>query len=152
GAARRGQYRDSHRRRSEELLVRHQPDAGVRLPLSLRDAHAHRPGDPASLAGDLIMMTPTRMTRRQFFEKLGEGSLVVGFSLSPVAASILPGEAHAASADSSLTILSGIAPANDAWLTIDHQGYITLFSGKVELGTGTQTAFLQIVAEELNVD
>jgi CO/xanthine dehydrogenase Mo-binding subunit len=27
-----------------------------------------------------------------------------------------------------------------------------LFSGKVELGTGTQTAFAQIVAEELEVD
>src|SRR5262249_45192384 len=134
GAARRGQYRDSHRRRSEGLPVRHQPDAGVRVPLSLRDAHAHRPGNPASLAGDLIMMTPTRMTRRQFFEKLGQGSLVVGFSLSPVAASILAQQAHAASADSSLTILSGIPsgspPVNDAWLTIDHQGNITLLSGK----------------------
>jgi nicotinate dehydrogenase subunit B len=102
------------------------------------------------------MMTITRMTRRQFFEKLGKGSLVVGFSLSPVAASILAEEAHAASADSQLTVLSGIAsgspPQNDAWLTIDHQGKITLFSGKVEIGTGTQTAFSQIVAEELYVD
>jgi CO/xanthine dehydrogenase Mo-binding subunit len=101
------------------------------------------------------MMTPTRMTRRQFFEKLGESSLVVGFSLSPVAASFLAQEAHAASVDG-LTVLSGIPsgspPVNDAWLTIDHQGNITLFSGKVEIGTGTQTAFSQIVAEELNVD
>jgi nicotinate dehydrogenase subunit B len=101
-------------------------------------------------------MTTTRMTRRQFFEKLGKGSLVVGFSLSPVAASILAEEAHAASVDSQLTVLSGLAsgspPQNDAWLTIDHQGKITLFSGKVEIGTGTQTAFSQIVAEELYVD
>jgi len=102
------------------------------------------------------MAITTRMTRRQFFGKLGEGSLVVGFSLSPVAASILAREAHAARVHSELTVLSGIAsgspPANDAWLTIDHQGNITLFSGKVELGTGTQTAFSQIVAEELDVD
>jgi nicotinate dehydrogenase subunit B len=103
------------------------------------------------------MMTSTRMTRRQFFEKLGKGSLVVGFSLSPVAASILAGEAHAASVDSQLTVLSGILSGpppqqNDAWLVIDHQGNITLFSGKVEIGTGTQTAFSQIVAEELHVD
>jgi nicotinate dehydrogenase subunit B len=101
------------------------------------------------------MMTTTRMTRRQFFEMLGEGSLVVGFSLSPVAASILAGEAHAASVNSQLTILSGIVSGpppgqNDAWLVIDHQGNITLFSGKVEIGTGTQTAFSQIVAEELH--
>jgi nicotinate dehydrogenase subunit B len=100
-------------------------------------------------------MTTTRMTRRQFFETLGEGSLVVGVSLSPVAASILAGEAHAASVNSQLTILSGIVSGpppgqNDAWLVIDHQGNITLFSGKVEIGTGTQTAFSQIVAEELH--
>ena len=102
------------------------------------------------------MMITTRMTRRQFFGKLGEGSLVVGFSLSPVAASMLAREAHAARVHSELTVLSGIAsgspPANDAWLTIDHRGNVTLFSGKVELGTGTQTAFSQIVAEELDVD
>jgi len=103
------------------------------------------------------MMVTTRMSRRQFFGKLGEGSLVVGFSLSPVAASILAGEAHAASVDSQFTVLSGILSGpppqqNDAWLVIDHQGNITLFSGKVEIGTGTQTAFSQIVAEELDVD
>ena len=104
------------------------------------------------------MMVTTRMTRRQFFGKLGEGSLVVGFSLSPVAASMLAREAHAASKKKevdSLTVLSGIAsgspPANDAWLTIDHQGNITLFSGKVELGTGTQTAFSQIVGVTIAV-
>jgi nicotinate dehydrogenase subunit B len=103
-----------------------------------------------------MMMTTTRMTRRQFFGTLGEGSLVVGFSLlSPVAVSIVAGDAHAASVATQLTILSGIASGpppgqNDAWLVIDHKGNITLFSGKVEIGTGTQTAFCQIVAEELH--
>jgi CO/xanthine dehydrogenase Mo-binding subunit len=118
----------------------------------MRHAHAHRSGDPASLAGDLTMMTTSRMTRRQFFEQVGKGSLVVGFSLSPVTAAILAEETRAASANSQLMVLSDIAPHNDAWLTIDHQGNITLFSGKVEIGTGTQTAFMQIVAEELYVD
>ena len=102
------------------------------------------------------MMTTARMNRRQFFGELGKSSFVIGFSLSPMAASILAQEAHAASLDSQLTVLSDIAsgnPAqNDAWLTIDHQGNITLFSGKVEIGTGIQTAFSQIVAEELYVD
>ena len=102
------------------------------------------------------MMTIARMNRRQFFGELGKSSFVIGFSLSPMAASILAQEAHAASLDSQLTVLSDIAsgnPAqNDAWLTIDHQGNITLFSGKVEIGTGIQTAFSQIVAEELYVD
>jgi CO/xanthine dehydrogenase Mo-binding subunit len=102
------------------------------------------------------MTITTRMTRREFFDKLGKGSLVVGFSLSPVAA-MMAREARAASDDSGLTILSGIQSGplpgvDDAWLAIDNQGNITLFSGKVELGTGTQTAFSQIVAEELDVD
>ena len=69
---------------------------------------------------------------------------------------MLAREAHAKRADSQLTVLSGIKSGplqeNDAWLVIDNQGNVTLFSGKVELGTGTQTAFAQIVAEELDVD
>jgi nicotinate dehydrogenase subunit B len=102
------------------------------------------------------MTTTDRMNRRQFFEKLGKGSLVVGFSLSPMAASILAaeehGEGHGEHLHSQLTVLSGILPQNDAWLSIDGEGNVTFFSGKVELGTGTQTAFSQIVAEELYVD
>jgi nicotinate dehydrogenase subunit B len=39
----------------------------------------------------------------------------------------------------------------DSWLAIDRDGLVTLFSGKVELGTGVQTALAQIVAEELDV-
>jgi nicotinate dehydrogenase subunit B len=102
-------------------------------------------------------MKTATMNRREFFEKLGTGSLAVGFSLSPVTTSILSGAAHAASKDSQFTITTGplanaASPPTDAWLTIDHQGNVTLFSGKVELGTGTQTAFIQIVAEELSVD
>ena len=104
----------------------------------------------------MTMITTDRMNRRQFFEKVGKGSLVVGFSLSPVAASILARRGTRGKCRLELTILSGInsgsPPQNDAWLTIDHQGNITFLSGKVELGTGTQTAFTQIVAEELYVD
>ncbi len=39
----------------------------------------------------------------------------------------------------------------DSWLEIDADGNITVFAGKVELGTGLKTALTQIVAEELNV-
>jgi CO/xanthine dehydrogenase Mo-binding subunit len=38
----------------------------------------------------------------------------------------------------------------DSWLAIDTDGIVTLFTGKVELGTGVQTALAQIVAEELD--
>ena len=47
------------------------------------------------------------------------------------------------------------APKNfksvDAWLAIDGNGRITVFSGHVELGTGVETALTQMVADELDV-
>jgi nicotinate dehydrogenase subunit B len=39
----------------------------------------------------------------------------------------------------------------NAWLDIDQQGKVYLHAGKVELGTGLQTAMAQLVAEELDV-
>ena len=86
----------------------------------------------------------TGMSRRQFFATLGKSSLVVGFSLSPLPAALLPSKAQAASLDSELAV--------DSWLAIDHQNTLTIYSGKVELGTGIETAFTQIVADELYMD
>jgi nicotinate dehydrogenase subunit B len=39
----------------------------------------------------------------------------------------------------------------DAWLGIGPDGRVTVYSGKVDLGTGTRTALAQLVAEELDV-
>ena len=39
----------------------------------------------------------------------------------------------------------------DSFLAIDAGGEVTLYSGKVDLGTGVATALPQIVAEELDV-
>ena len=39
----------------------------------------------------------------------------------------------------------------DDWIAIQPDGTVTVFSGKVELGTGVKTALAQIVAEELDV-
>ena len=39
----------------------------------------------------------------------------------------------------------------DSWLAVGGDGSVTLYSGKVELGTGVETALSQIVAEELDV-
>lgn len=86
------------------------------------------------------------MTRRELLGaglRMG-GALVVGFSLTGAAAS-----ACAAGAPSS-------GKAKDfgrveAWLAVDRAGRVTLYSGHVELGTGVETAFTQMVAEELDV-
>ena len=39
----------------------------------------------------------------------------------------------------------------DGFLAIDAQGAVTVYSGKVDLGTGVRTALTQIAAEELDV-
>src|SRR5215472_5393476 len=39
----------------------------------------------------------------------------------------------------------------DSWLAVKQDGSITMFTGKVDIGTGTRTALAQIVAEELDV-
>ena len=76
------------------------------------------------------------ITRREFLQSTG--ALVVSFSL--------PWEAL------------GQAPAVnpkyeqlDAWLAVGSDGSVTAYCGKVELGTGVQTAFGQLVADELDV-
>ncbi|RZL87409.1 MAG: xanthine dehydrogenase family protein molybdopterin-binding subunit [Variovorax sp.] len=44
-----------------------------------------------------------------------------------------------------------LADEVDGFIVIDAQGRVTLYSGKVELGTGVLTAMTQIAAEELSV-
>jgi nicotinate dehydrogenase subunit B len=39
----------------------------------------------------------------------------------------------------------------DSWLAITQDGSVTMFTGRVDIGTGTRTALAQIVAEELDV-
>src|SRR3954462_13210982 len=81
------------------------------------------------------------MTSRRDFLKTG-GALVIAFSLGeaiPQAPSRLPGS------------LNGNRLLN-AWLRIDPDGTVTLFTGKIELGQGIGTALAQIAADELDVD
>lgn len=40
----------------------------------------------------------------------------------------------------------------DAWLALGADGQVTIFSGKVDLGTGVRTALMQMTADELEVD
>src|SRR5439155_1463414 len=68
------------------------------------------------------------------------GALVVSFSLVGAV-----GE----------TLAQGTKPVAltevDSFLAIDRSGVVTLYTGKVDLGTGIATALRQIVAEELDV-
>jgi CO/xanthine dehydrogenase Mo-binding subunit len=73
-------------------------------------------------------------SRRDFLERTG--ALVVSFGV-PAGALAQAGAPP--------------TPDLDAWLAIATDGHVTAFCGKVELGTGIETAIAQLVAEELEV-
>ena len=86
-------------------------------------------------------MKTIELNRRQFLKTTG--GLIVSFNLFP-----------------SLPVFgqSTVGPGMDAdptqldsWLAVAPDGTVTVFSGKVDLGTGVETALAQIVAEELDV-
>ncbi|WP_408598986.1 molybdopterin cofactor-binding domain-containing protein [Limnohabitans sp.] len=80
--------------------------------------------------------------RRNFLQGAGAGLLLVSFQFSELA--------HAATA--SLSPAKSIAKdVLDTWLTIDPSNQVTVYVGKVDLGTGTKTALSQIAAEELSI-
>jgi len=82
----------------------------------------------------------TNESRRDFL-KTG-GALVVSFAVGG------SGPASGAAATPEKTV----APDQvDGFLAIDAKGNVTVFSGKVDLGTGIRTAMTQIAAEELSV-
>lgn len=84
------------------------------------------------------------VSRRDFLK--GTGALVVAFTLPSLA---LSGGAEAQT--------SNVGPAKvdgkqlDNWIAVGGDGTVTVYTGKEELGTGTETAQLQLVAEELDV-
>ena len=86
-------------------------------------------------------MLSHKSSRREFLQ--GTGLLIVSFSL--------PAFLKTADAQSSTSPKTVALDEVDAYLAIDPSGKVTLYSGKVELGTGVSTALTQIVAEELDV-
>jgi nicotinate dehydrogenase subunit B len=116
--------------------------------------------------------SPGRLSRRGFLRASGlaGGGLVLWISTPrPIFAQPAPGATPGAGASDEVAEQSGApatAPAQqggggsggrnipkdlDAWLKIGRDGMITLSTGKVEFGQGIQTAFGQLVADELDV-
>jgi nicotinate dehydrogenase subunit B len=88
-----------------------------------------------------MTMKSTIVTRRQFLK--GTGALIVSFNFFPVSPIL---------AQSMVVPGTDADPAQlDSWLAVAADGTVTVFSGKVDLGTGVETALAQIVAEELDV-
>lgn len=90
----------------------------------------------------------TALDRREFLAT-GAGLLAVGVICRP---------AEAAQADATGPGV-GFAPARpllnveelDAWLTIAADGRVTIYTGRIDMGTGVATAFAQVLADELDV-
>jgi nicotinate dehydrogenase subunit B len=74
-------------------------------------------------------------TRRDFL--LGTGALVVAFNLGP----------REAAAQAKPVALDQV----DSFLAVHKDGSVTMYTGKVDLGTGIRIALPQMVAEELDV-
>src|SRR5512143_838295 len=92
-------------------------------------------------------MIPDQMTRRTFL-KTG-GAVVVGLRLGSMG-----GRGASAQTTPSADSFLGktVSPdAVDGFLALHADGTVTLFSGKVDLGTGARAALRQMAAEELDV-
>src|SRR5215213_6518110 len=89
-------------------------------------------------------MTTSTLSRRDFLKT--SGALVVTFSIAlPLSRSA----AFAAAAPAAGKTVA--ADQVDGFIAIDESGRVTVYSGKVDLGTGVHTALTQIAAEELCV-
>lgn len=105
-------------------------------------------------AQDTACETDIDAGRRRF---LTAGALLVGFTLLP-----RPRDALAQSTTTEAGTFTALAPKLpgslkttpqlDAWIRIDTAGKVTVCTGKAELGTGIRTAFLQLAAEQLDIE
>ena len=82
------------------------------------------------------------LTRRNFLKSAG--ALIISFNLFPWPKALF--------AQTHLLANGDLDPqALDSWLAIAPDGTVTLFTSKVDLGTGIDTALAQIAAEELDI-
>ena len=90
---------------------------------------------------------PRGLTRRAFLT--GTGAMVVAIGAPRL---LNPKAAFAALEDSQIGPAL-VDPAQlDSWLAVHGDGTVTVFTGKVELGTGVLTTTMQLAADELHVD
>ncbi len=86
------------------------------------------------------------ISRRQFVRK-GCDALIVGFSLR---SGISP--AIAWSQTPTIPPAKPVTPEElDSWLSIGRDGKVTVYTGRIDMGTGIETAFGQLVSDELDV-
>jgi len=110
--------------------------------------------DAAQEAAPQAHQTDIDTGRRRF---LTAGALLVSFTLLP-----RPRDAFGQTTTTEAGTFTATAPklpgslkttpALDAWIRIDTAGKVTVCTGKAELGTGISTAFMQLGAEQLDLE
>src|SRR5206468_6695516 len=78
-----------------------------------------------------IKMTTAELSRRQFLK--GTGALIVSFNLFPSTSDLFAQSTAAPGGEPDPTQL-------DSWIAVASDGTVTVFTSKVELGTGIETA------------
>lgn len=92
----------------------------------------------------------TTIGRRDFIAT-GAGVLVVGLSW-PDASAQTPPTGSSGRLTPVPPARSPLAPEDlDTWLTIDADGKVVFYTGRIDMGTGVHTAFAQVLADELDV-
>src|SRR5688572_5862606 len=139
--------RSSPRAEQPADRVRH-PGGAQRLPLPVRRLSADRACCPTSGRDEQFNQGVGVMASRRSADVPTSGDALLAH-----AATVMPararntGDAHSMADPDSDDSETSI----DKWLTIDADGLVTVYSGKVELGTGVRTALAQIVAGALDV-
>src|ERR1041385_2778546 len=87
-------------------------------------------------------MKTRQVSRRRFLKTTG--GLIVSFSFSAPISRFLAQSPELPAVEPDATSL-------DSWLAVAPDETVTIFTSKVELGTGIETALAQIVADELDV-
>lgn len=86
------------------------------------------------------------------FVRPARADFLAGIGALVVAIGVVPSQALGqAASPAASSIGGGTYPDVDSWIAIDRNGNVTVSWGKVEQGTGIQTAIAQLVADELDV-
>src|SRR2546426_4679278 len=88
------------------------------------------------------------ISRREFARKAYD-ALIVGFSLR---GGIPPAAAWSQTAAPAMLSAKPVIPEElDSWLSIGRDGRVTVYTGRIDMGTGIETAFGQLISDELDV-
>ena len=87
---------------------------------------------------------------RREFVKQGASALIVGLTVKNFALQVFA--IQEGTTGGVLPPPRSVLPEElDSWLAISAEGKVTVYTGRVDLGTGVQTSFAQVVADELDV-